>query len=789
MTAIQICEGEWTELASETQRRTKEALDTAPPNTALGKFAISTRLVELLGSSELKADESAWSELASRRAFVEQQYNQLALSTPVLDALATTRERAVRKVLGCEWLARLECHANWLGSDEFHEGVSCFSKDERIEQRRIQLERVASLSPRISFSVSLDWAIYDITANPKQFLQSLDNAASEGALVRTLDIVANMLPEDGPPSPPSSGDVPLITGHELRELIATQEARQMIGKIFSGRRHMRYDEALDKGLDELIEALAQDKYVKEQKQRKNKKDKRAQTVKNIKKALRKAKGTKNSAWGAAGRGTTFIGSLWALYGLLDGLLDGSRDGSIEVGLNRETASAVASSLKIASVVPEVAELFEESPERLRQAVRAAIGKKNAKKLERLLVRKLSTQGARWVRSTAVARAAAKLNGVTRTLASSPTRTIAAVAGHLGNAIGLPLATQNAFEEFGRGDVVGTYAGVVQVGASGASLVALLVLGTTAGPALLVLSAVDLVAWGVGELFGETNLESEVMRGLKTLGILEQEKAILDPLTKKTGTLYTRRGPLTVDYIPRTNLDIGTRAKTATPFQKIALLRRRMSGWTTAGDEDLIFKVLNDTADDQNSFLTVIEGTAAKWVAEELEEPSDAATILDRTAKAYTKAGRQPGRAFNEQFEFHSLEHRDKTLNRYFDYVESPTSKDSKAAYHRVDFRVLANATRYLTSGCTDSGEEDAVYRLLFNASRAQLAQTFHCAGLCKSDIKSEIGDERWATIEARIAGRQPLCATSPEEGSAGHCETASPSPGRPRLKRVNRSSR
>ncbi len=304
----------------------------------------------------------------------------------------------------------------------------------------------------------------------------------------------------------------------------------------------------------------------------------------------------------------------------------------------------------------------------------------------------------------VIRAADHLADGSRVVARFP------LIGLAASGLGLAADGMALYRETQNEDVIGQATRVAGLASGAASIAAVTVMSGPAAPITLIgATTVGLAAWAIDATWGESELTGQVRQDLRTLGISTAEEDTTKELTTRPSTSSHPRYK-NVRY-PLSDTAIRQQAQQSPLQDRVALINQYMDErWTDRGEETLIFNVLKDTPD--KDFLPLIEMLDTGKLANEIENETQAATLLDRMASAYEKQNGQPaGPKLSTYLQRLTEDHREGVVRQFL-----KRNPEAKAA---LPPEVLKTMTQNLMNGGTDGTEEYVTQRLLTEATATQ----------------------------------------------------------------------
>ena len=742
--AVEINEAGWKRINDAIAEATGKAFTEADPGTDLHKLGVALSLLalldtEILGKQENQTlaqyDPEARDVLALRKALLEQKRDQWFESKTVTDALLDARQKGVEAALGADWLTQLENHGEWLGSAEFLNALERMSEKDRSDRLKAEALKVGALSPEIAQDVAVMWLAWELQKRPLHLIRSIPQAEAEKALEDLLELLEKMSRSEASiksaTGPAGTEGATLIAGHAIQDLLATAVSRRAIARGMTNVMRTRgYYGSLDQGDGRLIARLKADNVPG------------AELLERITKA------------GFVGRGVTTFFSLWGLSAVSAAFPPRDESGNIRWN---QLAVSGSTGLAIASNIPDMAKfLTDDVGPFLKNTLLGEYGRRAMQRMGNVAPRIVGKSG-----------------GMLRAAQAAKFAKVCQVLGVVGDAIALPLAIIAVRDEFRNEDAVGQVTSVIGALSAAGGLVGgglmlwATFIGTSAATGVGLPLAVGAMIVGIAvaiidAFFGESALTGQIRQDLRYLDISTEEESTTRDLTTATRTRtmhgygygYGYGGHTYQQRYRVSNAQIRARARSADKFEKIRLLNQHLEGWTDGGDETLIYDVLRDTPIAGNQFLDLIEGVDARRIASELERSGQASKIMARTAQAYHAAGRAPGPAFNAQLLYHAEEHRDETLNAFYDLLkDSGASGDqlNRAVYQKVEPSVLKQVTKSLMAGDTNNGEERAIYRTLGKTSWTQFGAVIGGDEDYVEDLKDELERDQWADVRRWMA--------------------------------------
>lgn len=721
MGGAKISEETWTRIEASVAEHVGAAFTKERRGTDTHKLGVALSLLAMLETGSLgkranqtleQYDSEARDVLALRRVLIEKQRDDWAGTEGVKRVLSKARATGIARVLGGNPGTRIEAHAEYLKSDEFLRTTRSLPDAQRAERLKVEALRIASLDSERAQEVARAWMADELQCNPLRVIRGVCEAKATRALEDVLTVLAKLTEDNdamrraaGPAGPTGAMMIP---GTAIHKLVATSAARRTMAKGLSQAMRTRsFYGSLAADDPALIARLKADRVPG------------AELLEKISKA------------GFVGRGITSFFSMWGLASVTECFPPLDADGKIRWG---QLAVSTSTGLSIAGNLPDIGKFLS-----------ADIGP--------LLGKFLSVE----FKATKVVQSACSATRVTQ--AAKFVR-VCEFLGPVGDAIALPMTFMAIGDECRNEDAVGTATSVVGFASSLAGLTGgiLVLAGSGVGLPLAVAAAfVGITAALIDAGFGESALTGKIREDLRYLGISTAADKTYQRLTTEVRTVtrayggYGYGGTYTAQQrCAVSSSTVRERARCANIHEKVQLLTKYLEGWTTSGEEQLVWQVLFDTPYTNNEFLDLVKATDPRRIARELENDDHAAKVMIWTIRAYERAGQPIGPAFNEQLLQHCKEHHDGAVTNFHErvVVSGPSGDQiSYGSYAKIDPKVIVEATKLLMSGDTNGAEERTIYRLLAKTDRPQFCKAIEHGGVrYLRQLKDELSAILWGGL-------------------------------------------
>lgn len=707
----------WAKIEAAVSKSVGEAFTNARRDSDLHKLGVTMTLLAMLQTDKFgkaanktleEYDAEARGVLAMRRVLVEQERDRLSALPSVRDALLRARQLGVHTALGSHHRARIQAFADYLTSEQFYATLDGLPVARRGERLKLQAVRIASLDPEAAQLVSAHWMAHELARNPLEVIRGVSEQEAVRALEDLLAFFAK-LSEDQKSMKHAQGSsgpkgATLIPAAAIHELICRPQLRRVMARgLTRAMRARSYHSSLGMNDTRLIAKLKAD---------------------NVPGA---ALLERLASFSAGGRFVTTVFSLWGLAAITECFPPVDNNGNVRWS---QIAMSGSAALSITSNIPDMVKFFSTD-----------VGSR--------LARFVSAE----VRAT-VATTACSIGSKVR---YAKFVSACKFLGPLGDAIALPFAINAAAAECKNEDSVGEVTAMIGFCSAYAGLTGgLLMLGSTGVglPIAVVAAGIGIAAALIEAQFGESGLTGQIRQDLRYVGISYAEEQTQRDLTTEVVTVRRSTGLFGLggkrNFSERHSISasrVRSRVNAANRYQKIQLINQALDGNTSSAEEKMVWEVFLDTPYRNGEFLGLIEAVDARRVATELEDASEAAILMVWTAKAYHAAGKPVGRAFNEQFLQLCREHRDATINAFLDAVLENSATGNtlpRDIYYQISPGILKQGTQALMSGCTDSGEERAIYRILATTNYKQFNAILEDGDLAYlRRLESEISNAQW----------------------------------------------
>ncbi len=707
-------------VAKAVKKAQSDAIKNAPERSELKQFAIASNLCNLLERKDLGSDsdqtldeyDSEASDVLRLRAkMVEQRRDELASHDKVVKALDDAHKLGVRSGLGSRYRSAIEDYARYIVSEQFYKMRSKLSEEQNAKMLDAELARLASLDANAAQIVSVHLLAQLMDKDPAAYLMKLPEEERTKAIemwIAAMESLNGCEPTSGSALSGSAfgdatrgGKSGLMQGvgvcqaggsvakgaEAMRGALATQAVRRDMAKALSRMMSNKsFYSALgdDAKAARLVEQLKNENHPR---------------LANLFERVRKA--------GPYGRGLASAMSMISLFSLIgNAKWPTDADGNTKWS---EVAGMAAGTLAFLSSVPTIGEFAKAD-------------------LKPFLVKRV-TEHFKAGRIANCAGKAVKLTQVRWLVCAKEW------LGPIGDAIAIWPSFLAAREEFKNEDTVGRWTesiGLVAAGAGVASgLIALgaflkiaVCLSLTGVGAIVgaIAALVGIVCFFLGWIFGESAMTGQIRQDLRAIGISTNEEQAFRNLTTRSvqRTQYNPYGGPSYTYTARASIphsEIRSKAKGYTLFQKVSLINKYCEGHTSGSEEGTVYEILRVTPYTNGEFLKLVEAVDMRRVARELESDGQAANVLMWTAEAYHRAGRKPGKKFDEQFMQHCKEHREEPINKFFKEKVKKKGADGVETldikvYNQADASNLCESSKQLMFGNTDGSEERAIYNVL-----------------------------------------------------------------------------
>ena len=668
----------------------QRAFAAAEEGTDVHKLGVAMGLQQLLISDKLgrygetleEVDPGARHELGPRKSQIEQVISRLGAKPAVQTVMAQARRKGLTLALGGNYTGRIVEHANFIVSDQNQRTLEGLSDKRRGEMLTEQMAILTALDPELAQRTALQLLGREVGNNPEKVLASRPPAVVEGAVYRVLVLVDEMLEQPGAAqSALGVADTTtqgLKTSAAIQDVLAASKTRRVLSKAL-GKKFMNRGIFSRLGDPGGAESFARELDAQGE-------------------AAAAIQVRRYSSVGVFGRFVASLAALVALASLVESFPPIDQNGRVRWG---ELTEMTGGALATFSTAPAVLKFFGEDAGRLAAKI----------------------LGREWKPATGGAAARLSKLADMRWL-----KTTGEILGPVADAILLPFAVQEFFEEIDNGDVVGSVTSFVGVLMAAGGLFALLLF---TGPALaivaVVFAVISLVALFVNIWFGESKLTGEIKQDLRYLGITGDE-----------GYTYWKYATKDGKALPKSAVRRNMRG--ASKFDKVRLINRFMDGNTDRSEERLIFDILKDTPYERGEFLFLMEAIDTKRLAYELEDNTQAFVVLSWTLTAYEKAGQPPGRAFNEFIDEIAKAHR-------YPVIDAIVKDLDDAQFHKIAPDTIARCVNRLMDGTTNNAEERCIYKLLKKTSYRQFNAIMQQGGLkFAKRLRSELESDQWRSV-------------------------------------------
>lgn len=687
---IEIKQDRWDRVDQKAQQYVADGLRYAPDESPRARFATAVGLLELLKSKTLgtrsdqtleQIDRDAWEALRLRKVPLEQLREKLRHDPDVANVMRRSRERALREVLRGDEQHR--AFARYLVSDGFIKKLEDEGPVRGRQHLQLQLMRLSSLSPRLAEKVAAELAAKRLAADPTELLRTLPAAESQAALERSLDFLESLTRKERAkmgfnPTPPSQGP-PLPKVAELHEYISTPQKRAQLAR---GLAAIMNSPKLGKSLRGLTDEAAFARL----------------RVHNVEGAEFLRRYTKTPG---IGRGMLGVFNLAAMFSIYKSQPFVGPNGELRWDQMATTGSAV---LSVCSSAEKMAKLCDEN-----------------------IIPQIADYFSKEFKASSLCKGS---GGTIQFMARNPTfKHLCDGLGFIGDAITLPFAIKAIQDERADEDAIGLATAYVGLAATGGSIAFGLASAfgfTVCPPVALTVAFIGIAASFVNTRFGQSALTGDVMRRLRETGIIELEQGCYEDCATETyqksqtagyfgtGRRYTTTERREVSY---NRYEANVRGLSLD--RQLHLINHFIHPKTKGPQETQVLEIFEEARRDPAGFVRLIEATDARRLANEIEDASEAAKLMDWTLAAYRGAGKKPGRGFTAQLECHCDEHDWQTLVEFFRRI-GRKHPDDKAAFYAVDPGVLNNAVRRLSVRKLGDGGEMAIQHLFATVSNKQL---------------------------------------------------------------------
>lgn len=752
-------------VAAAVKQAQAKAIERAPEKSELKQFAIASNLCQLLERKDLgneydktldEYDSEASDVLRLRAKMVERRRDELASTASVVKALEKAHDQGVKAALGSRYAKVINDYALYILSEQFYQKRSKLSDDANAKMLDQELARLGSLDANAAQVVSIYVLAQYMTKDPGSYLMKLPEDERTKAIERWLSAMEGLQGCDlqnaaaqGPLGKATGDNTHNDQGALMQTVgvckntggVATAaKSAQTLLKTQAVRREMARTLSRMMSNKSFYSALGDDAKAARMVQQLRAQNRHG--LANLFEQLRRA--------GPYGRGLGAAMSMISLFSLIGGKWPVDENGNVKWS---EVAGMSAGTLAFISSIPSLGEF-----------ARLDIGPFLAKhvsdhfkagKVANIAGKSVKLMQVRWL-----------------TVAKE-------WLGPLGDAIAIWPTFISAREEFKNEDTVGRWTESLGLVAAGAGVVSgLIALGaflkiavavslTGVGAIIGIVAAlVGIACFFLGWLFGESAMTGQIRQDLRAIGISANEEQVVRDLTtrqvQRTGYNGYMGYGATYTYtarVSRSPKEIRSKAANYGLFQKVALINKYLEGYTSTSDETTVYELLRVTPYQGNEFLKLVEAVDMRRVARELESDGQAANVLMWTAEAYHRAGRKPGKKFDEQFLEHCKEHREGPINKFFsdkvrrDGADGVETLDIKV-YYQANPSNLCDSTKQLMNGCTDGSEEKAIYNVLNYTNYPQFNRLIEWGrDAYVRRLRDELAGWQWKKVRAWMLDR------------------------------------
>lgn len=710
-------------VAAAVKKAQADAIERAPDKSELKQFAIASNLSQLLVRKDLgkdydktleEYDAEAADVLRLRAKMVERRRDELASKESVVKALEKAHTQGVKAALGSRYARVINNYALYILSEKFYQQRSRLSEDANAKMLDAELARLGSLDANAAQVVSIYVLAQYMTNDPGSYLHKLPEEERTKAIERWLSAMEGLegCELEGTalagPLGKSTGDSTHDDQGAIMQTVGACKNTAGVAKAAQSAHGLLKSQAVRRDMARALSRMMSNKSFYSAL---GDDAKAAQLVRQLRSnnqhrlatlfdQLRRA--------GPYGRGLGAAMSMISLFSLIGGKWPVDEKGNVKWS---EVAGMSAGTLAFISSIPSLGEF-----------AKMDVGPFLAKHVsDHFKAGKLANLAGKSVKLTQVRWLSVAKEWL----------------GPIGDALSIWPTFISAREEFKNEDTVGRWTESLGLLAAGAGVVSgLIALGaflkiavavslTGVGVILGVIAAiVGIACFFLGWLFGESAMTGQIRQDLRAIGVSTSEDQTFRDLTTRSvqRTAYHGYGGYGSSYtytarVNRSAKEIRSKAANYGLFQKVALINKYCEGSTSSSEETTVYELLRVTPYEGNEFLKLVEAVDMRRVARELESDGQAANVLMWTAEAYHRAGRKPGKKFDEQFMQHCKEHREGPINKFFadkvrrkgaDGVETLDVK----VYNQADASNLCESTKQLMYGCTDGSEEKAIYNVL-----------------------------------------------------------------------------